>query len=118
MLNNTYTLTDGVTSLVYTKLFPDANRSLFAVAGLAANAAKTLSVQHQTAKKSSRTLVSLDNVCVDPSSSTGATDTNRVYMVIQTPDFVTPAESALLVTRFVDLLAEVGFVDAVINHEV
>lgn len=119
MLLDTYTLGTGGTSLLFAKQFPDANNSRYSVAGLALNAARTLTVSHQTSSDGSvRTMVSLDETDVDPGSTSGQTKTSRVYLVIQRSSFKSAADVKATITRLKTLVDNTTFQDSLLNREV
>lgn len=119
MLNDTYTLGVAPDNLVHAKRFADAGKSVFAVAGLAANAARTLTVAHQPGKSGRvRSNLRLDETDVDPGSVTGATAVSSLYIVLDRASFKSEASAQSMRIRLKTLVDDSTFWAKFLNQEV
>lgn len=119
MLSDTQILGITPNNLTFVKRFPDANKSQFAVAGLAANAARTLDVSHQQSSDGSvRSMISLNEVDVNPGSAVGKTDTTRVYIVIQRPATKSAGDVKAIFARLKTIVDSTAIQDQILNQEV
>lgn len=119
MLNDTIALGTSGTLLTFVKRFPDALKSLFSVVGLTSNAARTMTVSHQPAGDASvRSMISLDETDVDPSSSAGATKQTRLYLVLQRPSTKSATDCKAMFARLKTLVDDTAFQDKFLNQEV
>jgi hypothetical protein len=119
MLNDTLTLGVTTTLLAFVKRFADVNKSVFAVVGLAANAARTLTISHQPASSGRvRTMVRLDETDVDPGSSSGATGMSSTYVVFDRAPFKSAADMQAMRARLKTLVDDTALWDKLLNQEV
>jgi hypothetical protein len=121
MLANTLALGVSGTLLNFDKRYPDKGQSVFSVAGLAPTASRTLTVSHTPlANGSIRTLFSLDEVDVDPASTSTVvrTGTSRLYVVIQRTSFKTAADVKAMFTRLKTMCDSTALQDQLLNQEV
>lgn len=119
MLNDSYTLGTTTAILVYTRQFADENKSVFSVAGLAANASRKTTVSHQPASTGRcRSMIDLSRVDVNPSSSAGATEQGRLYIVLDRPAFLSEAECQADRIRLKTLVDDAAFWTKFCNREV
>lgn len=118
MLSTSYTVGAGAYAWVFTKQFDTESKSLYSVQGLAASAARTLSVQHQTQKnKANRHLVDITATYAVPGTTTGATYEDRIYLVIQRSPLTSDADIKGQLATFLALAGTAGFQTAVLNKE-
>lgn len=120
MLPDTITLSENQPSqLVFTKRYPDANKSKYSVQGLSANAARDLVVSHEELNGGRvRSMISLDEVHAVPDSPTGATGRLRCYLVIDRPAHVSAALTAESIKRMETFIMVPDRVTRVLNLEV
>lgn len=118
MLSASYTVGAGAYAWTFTKQFDTESKSQYAVQGLAASAARTMSVQHQTQKNlTNRHLVETQAVNIIPGSTSGQTMTDRVYTVIQRSPFTSDADIKGLLATHLALMGTAGFQTAVLAKE-
>jgi hypothetical protein len=118
MLDPTYTLGTTPNNLVFSRRGGDEDSSAYSVQGLTPSTARTMSVAHQSTKNGgTRSVISLDEVDVNPGSPQGNTETTRVYIVIQRPSFKTAAQLKGTVDRIKSIVSNTTLVDALLNAE-
>lgn len=118
MLANSITLGTAPDALAYVKRFTDTDTSTYSVQGLPLNAAKTLKVSHEAQRdQTRRSMASIDHVTVDPGTS-GAQKTARLYLVLQSPPWLSQADKLKIWDQMKTLISDNTFRDGFLNGEV
>lgn len=118
MLATSYTVGAGAYAWTFTKKFDAENQAKYTVQGLAASAARNMSVQHQQQKNmTNRHLVDTSAVNVVPGSTTGQTYTDRVYTVIQRSPYTSDADIKGLLATHLALVGTAAFQTSVLACE-
>lgn len=118
MLNTSYTVGAGAYAWTFTKQFDTDTQAKYSVQGLAASAARTMSVQHQQQKnKVNRHLVDLTATYAVPGSTSGQTYDDRVYLVIQRSPYTSDADIKGHMATFLALAGTAAFQTSVLNKE-
>lgn len=118
MLNNTYALAASPNNLTYTARFHDIDKAIFSVSGLAANASRQMTVSYQSGPRgTTRSLIDMSEVDVDPSSAAGATETSRLYTVLHPSSFKTLAQVKAMFARHIAMISDTTFQEQFFNKE-
>jgi len=118
MLSNTYTVGAGAYAWTFTGQGGSETHASYSVQGLAASAARTLSVQHQTQKNlSNRHLIDITATYPVPGTTVGATYKDRVYLVVQRSSLTSDADIKGHIATFLALAGTAGFQTAFLNKE-
>lgn len=119
MFADSITLGASPNNLVFAKRFADQNLSRYSVAGLAATAARTLSVSHQPSTAGrTRSMWDLSETDVDPASATGATQQSRLYIVLDRSSFKSAADVKAMFARLKTFVDSTPLQDQFLNQEV
>lgn len=118
MLTTSYTVGAGAYAWTFTKQFDTDTQAKYSVQGLAASAARTMSVQHQQQKnKVNRHLVDITATYAIPGSTSGATYDDRVYLVVQRSPYTSDADIKGHIATFLALAGTAAFQTSVLNKE-
>lgn len=118
MLSATYTVGAGAYAWTFTKKFDAENLAKYNVQGLAASAARNLSVSHQQSKNlTNRHLIDMSAVNLVPGTTSGQTYTDRVYTVIQRSPYTSDADIKGLIATHIAQLSVAGFQTSVLASE-
>jgi len=118
MLTTSYTVGTGAYAWIFTKQFDSETKSQYSVQGLAASAARTMSVQHQSQKNNvNRHLVDMTATYAVPGSTSGQTYSDRVYLVIQRSPYTSDADIKGQLATFLALAGTGAFQTSVLNKE-
>lgn len=118
MLNTSYTVGAGAYAWVFTKQYDTESTAKYSVQGLAASAARTMSVAHQQQKnKVNRHLVDITATYPVPGSTTGQTYDDRIYLVVQRSPLTSDADIKGQLATFLALAGTAGFQTSILNKE-
>lgn len=118
MLNNTYTWGTAPNNLTFVKLFGDAGKAPYSVAGLTASTARTMTVSHQSATGgTTRSMLRFDRIDPVTGTTSGATKRSSAYLVLAPSSEQTDAEKRYMLAHIAAALADTTFVTAFLNGE-
>lgn len=118
MLNNTYTWGVAPNNLTFVKLYGDAGKAPFAVAGLTPATARTLTVSHQPASGgTTRSMIRFDRSDPVAGSTSGAFKRSSAYLVLAPSSEQSDAEKRYMLAHIAAALADATFVTAFLNGE-